>query len=96
MSRVNCAVISSATITIGGKSMSFSELNLGNGQSLTIDHVITQGKNVIRIRIGETSILARRSEGSADEFEVAPGAVNFSFSAQRACRLTVSCRGRFV
>ncbi len=90
------AVINSATITIGGKSMSFSDLNLGNGQSLTIDHVITKGKNVIRIRIDETSILARRSEGSADEFEVAPGAVSFSFSAQRACRLTVSCRGRYV
>ena len=90
------AVISTASIAIGGNVMTFNDLNLGNGQSLTIDHVITQGKNVIRIRVGSTSVMAKRTEGSADEFEVSPGAVGFSFSAQRACRLTVSCRGRFV
>ena len=90
------AVISTASIAIGGNVMTFNDLNLGNGQSLTIDHAIVKGKNVIRIRIGNTSVMARRSEGSADEFEVAPGAIGFSFSAQRACRLSVSCRGRFV
>ena len=90
------AVISTASIAIGGNVMTFNDLNLGNGQSLTIDHVITQGKNVIRIRVGSTSVMAKRTEGSADEFEVSPGAVGFSFSAQRACRLAVSCRGRFV
>ena len=33
--------------------------------------------------------------GSADEFEILPGDCAFSFSAQRACTLTVSVRGRF-
>lgn len=90
------ATINSAAITIGGKTMTFENLGLGDGQSLTIDHVITAGKNVIRNRIGNTSVMAKRTEGSADEFEVAPGAVSFSFTAQRACRMTVICRGRYV
>jgi len=96
LANMSGATINTATITIGGKTMAFSDLNLGNGQSLTIDHAIVKGKNVIRIRIGNTSVMAKRTEGSADEFEVAPGAVGFSFSAQRACRLTVNVRGRFA
>ena len=90
------ATINNASITIGGKTMAFENLGMGNGQSLTIDHVITQGKNVIRSRVGSSSVMAKRTEGSADEFEISPGACAVSFSAQRACRLTVSCRGRFV
>lgn len=90
------ATINNATITIGGKTMAFENLGMGNGESLVIDHMITQGKNVIRIRVGSRSVMANRTDGSADEFEILPGANAFSFSAQRACRLTVSCRGRFV
>ena len=90
------ATINTATIVIGGKSMSFENLKMGSGESLVVDHVITSGKNVIRIRVGGRSALSLRTEGSADEFEIAPGTCAFSFSAQRACRLTVSCRGRFV
>ena len=90
------ATINTATITIGGKSMAFENLGLGDGQSLTIDHIITDGIYALRIRIGSTSAMARRTDGSADDFEISPGANSFSFSAQRACRMTVSCRGRFV
>lgn len=90
------AVINTATVTIGGKTMAFENLGMGNGESLTIDHLITNGKNVIRIRVGGRSAMALRTEGSVDEFEIGPGACAFSFTAQRACRLTVSCRGRFV
>lgn len=90
------ATINTASITIGGKTMSFTSLGLGGGETLKIDHVITRGKNVVRIRIGSKSVLAKRSEDSADEFEALPGDCAFSFTAQRACRLRVSCRGRFA
>ena len=90
------AEIANATITVGGKSMAVTDLGLGNGQKLTIDHTVAGGTQVIRIRIGGTSVMARRTDGSADEFEVMPGNIPFSFSAQRACRLTVSGRGRYV
>lgn len=91
------ATINTAAITIGGKNMTFENLGLGNGQALTVDHVITAGgTQVLRIRIGGASAMAKRIGGSADDFEAEPGTVGFSFSAQRACRLTVSGRGRFV
>lgn len=90
------ATINTVSIAIGGNVMSFEGLGMGSGESLAIDHLITGGKNVIRIRVGGRSAMAMRTEGSADEFEVTPGICGFSFSAQRACRLTVSCRGRFV
>lgn len=90
------ATINTVSITIAGHSMSFENLGMASGESLVIDHVMTQGKNVIRIRVGGRSAMAMRTAGSADEFALQPGACAWAFSAQRACRLTVSCRGRFV
>ena len=95
------ALINQAEITINGYKMTFEALGLEANESLVIDHSITKGKFVIRIRIRNAagnyrSILAKRTEDSADEFMMAPGENAFSFSAQRACRLTVNCRGRFV
>lgn len=91
---VSGATINSASITIGGQGMSFSGLDMGNGESLVVDHLISSGKNIIRIRVGGRSAMACRS--GADDFLIMPGNVGFSFSAQRACQLTVSVRGRFA
>ena len=96
------AVINRAEITIGGKTMAFESLGMAGGQKLSIDHVVTQGKNVIRMRLIKAdgtsagSVLAKRTAASADEFLISPGACEFSFTADRACVLTVSCRGRFA
>ena len=88
------ATINTVSITIGGNTMNFEDLGLGNGQSLVIDHIIADGIPVVRIRVGSSSVLGKRT--GADDFNLQPGANGFTFSAQRACRLTVSCRGRFV
>ena len=93
------AMINSASITIAGKTMTFASLGLDGSERLEIDHVITQGKNVIRIRIRNAqgqyrSVLEKRS--GPDEFTVKPGDTAFSFEAQRACRLTVNVRGRYA
>ena len=90
------ATVNTASITIGGKTMAFEDLELGGSETLTIDHTVVNKIPVWRIRIGSRSAMAKRTEESADDFEVAPGVISASFTAQRACRLTVSCRGRFV
>lgn len=88
------AEINTAGITVGGNTMNFTGLGLGNNETLTVDHVIADGIQVVRIRIGSRSVMEKRT--GADDFNVAPGACAISFTAQRACRLTVSSRGRFV
>lgn len=95
------ATINTAEITVGGKKMRFESLALAANESLEIDHEITLGKNLIRIRIRNAagafrSALAKRTAGSADEFEIPPGDCAWSFSAQRACQLDLSVRGRFA
>ena len=90
------AQINTVVITIGGKKMTFENLGMGDGERLVIDHVITKGKNVIRIRVGSRSVMARRKEDSADDFEVSPRQCSFSFQAQRACQLTVKVSGRIA
>ena len=87
------ANIASATITVNGHSMSFTDLGLGADETLKISH---NDKGVLAIKIGSRSVMAKRTDMSADDLFADPGNNGFSFSAQRACRLTVSCRGRFA
>lgn len=90
------STINAVSITVGGKTMSFTSLGLGGSETLTIDHVITSGRNVIRIRAGSMSVLGKRTDESADDFEVSPGSCAFSFIAEGSCQMTVTCRGRFA
>lgn len=89
------AAISTVSVTVGGQNMSFTDLGLGGGEKLVIDH---DGQGYLRIRIqgtgGWRSAMARRT--GADDFFVAPGSVQAAFSAQRACQMTVSIRGRYA
>lgn len=91
------AAISTARITVGGRTMSFSTLGMAGGESLVIDHD-EDGLLRIRIRRGSSwrSVMAAREAASADDFDVNPGNLVASFTAQRACRMTVSCRGRWL
>ena len=89
--------INTATVTIGGKTMNFSGLNMGNNEALIIDY---SGDGILRIRIRSAggsyrSAMACRSDTSADEF-TAIGDTGISFTAQRACRLTASWRCRYL
>lgn len=90
------AEISTCSITVGSSTMSFSGLGMKGGESLVLDHT-EQGILRIRIRNGSGSyrsvILARTG---ADDFAVSPGSVTARFTAQRACQMTVSARGRFA
>ena len=94
------ALINDASVTVNGYTMTFAQLALAANESLVIDHPVSNGKAVIRIRIRNAqgsyrSVMAKRTDGSADELMIRPGENAFSFSAQRACVLTVKHRGRF-
>lgn len=96
LQNVSGALINYCTVVIGGQSMTFSDLGMGSGESLVADHIISGGKSLLRLRVGGRSAMALRTTGSANDFLITPGNNSFSFSAQRACRLTVSVRGRFA
>ena len=89
--------INTAEVIIGSHKMSFAGLTLAGGESLVIDH----SSGLVRIRIRGTngkyrSAMAMRSTSSANDFMVSPGNNSCSFTAQRACRLTVSWRARYL
>ena len=84
------------TVTVGGKTMNFSGITLAAEEALVIDHV--DGLVRIRIKNGDEyrSAMALRDANSANDFLVPPGAYSFSYSAQRACRMTVNWRNRYL
>ena len=75
--------------------MAFNTAVLAADEALVIDH----RDGLVRIRIRDAnneyrSAMAIR-EG-ADDFMVSPGACDLSYSAQRACRMTVYWRNRYL
>lgn len=89
------AICKGCIVAVGGKTMTFSALTLGANEALVIDHK----DGLVRIRVrdaggGYSSAMALR-EG-ANDFLVAPGAHAISYSAQRACRMTVNWRNRYL
>ena len=92
--------INTVTVNAAGQQMRFGSLGLGGGESLQITHEIIGGQRLMQIYIrsgnNRRSALAKRTADSEDDLYVQPGARAFSFSADRACKMTVSVRGRFV
>lgn len=84
--------INNITVNAAGKVMTFQGLSMGGSESLTISH----SNGLLVLRVGSRSAMAMRTPGSADDMRVKPGVRSFSFSADRACVMTVSCRGRFA
>lgn len=86
--------ISSVTVTIAGKTMTFNGINLGADQKLVIDHLLTGHVYCIRARIGTASVLSYRT--GADDFILSPGVNDITFSASRSVEVSVSARGRYL
>ena len=90
--------VASASMTIAGKTMTFSGLGLGANETLVVDH---SDDGLVRIRIRTAggsyrSAMALRSADSADDYVISPGQSSFSYTSQRSCRMTVSWRARFL
>lgn len=86
--------VDSLALMINGCVMAFSNMGLTNGSYLTLDHVRISGKNVLRARIGNTSVLAKRS--GADEFVMKPGENEISYSTDGNVVIIVSAKGRYL
>ena len=91
--------INSFSISTGEASMSFSDLGLGNGETLVIDHNDTGKKCLLRLRIRNTggsyrSVLDKRT--GSDDLYISPGVRNITFSAGGAGTMTAMCCGRFA
>lgn len=87
------------SIVCGASSMSFSDLGLGSGEALVIDHDDNGRRCLLRIRIRSTggvyrSVMAKRS--GSDDLYVNPGLNTVIMSAQRSGQLMMSCYGRFA
>ena len=88
--------ISNVTVKVGGSQMIFASLALGGTATLTVDHVHTNEKFYLRARAGGSSMMKYRTPESADDFKVSPGKNTVTFSAERAVKVTVSVRGRYL
>lgn len=84
----------------GESMMTFSRLNLANGETLIIDHEDDGRSAVLRLRIkgasGYRSILDRRDPESSDELWVSPGVHQVQMTAAGAGKITISASGRFA
>lgn len=80
------------SLTINGKTMVFADLGITTG-TLVIDH---DNGGYLRIHVGNTSKMEKRTAASADDFVIAPGAMAVSYTADTACGVTVSARGRYL
>lgn len=90
------ATVDTVEVNADGKKMKFTSLGLGGNETLTIEQVIIGGQLLTQMKIGSRSVMAKRTETSADSLTVSPGVRTISWTSSRACRLTAGVRGRFV
>ena len=91
---VSGATINNLQVIVRGKEMLFSSLGLGGNQKLEIVHTDTGEFAYLEIKIGNNSVLHRRT--GADDFIVKPGANAIGFTADRAVTVMAGVRGRYL
>ncbi len=91
------ALINNLMVKMGSQKMQFGSLNMQAGERLRLYHN-AEGIQLIVITGGGTtrSVMANRTPESVDEFEVNPGNHTFSYEADRAVSLGITCRGRYL
>ena len=90
--------IATFVITAGSERFTLENLALKANETLAIEHT---DEGLVRIGIYNTSgvwrsALGCRTADSSNDLTVNPGTVQWSVTAPRAGRLTVSCCGRYV
>lgn len=81
------------SVTVGGNTISLSELAIPAGETLVIDR---DDWDRLRITGGGVSLLSRRSAASADDLIVPPGSSQVGFGANVNCDVTATVRGRWL
>jgi hypothetical protein len=90
--------IATFVFAAAGKRFALENLALHANETLAIEHT---AEGLLRIGIYSAtgawrSALGCRTAESSDDLTVNPGTVQWSVTAQRAGRLTVSCCGRYL
>lgn len=92
---VSGMAINWVNLTIGGSAMSFSGGQvLPAGGALYIEHPQDTARIWFRARNNRGSVMLYRS--GANDYNVSPGTISVSFSAERAVRVNVSVKGRYL
>lgn len=82
------------TITADGKSMVFASLGLTVGSVLKIGHT---DNGLLTMKIGDTSVMDKRTAASADDLILEPGKKNaISFTSGSTCTAVFKTRGRWL
>ena len=86
--------ISSVKLTAGDTFMEFTGISLAAGKSLEIAH---DARGLLTARIGDTSVLARRTAASSDEMELEAGkTAALAVSTNGTANTTFEVRGRYA
>lgn len=85
--------LTSFTATVAGQSIALSGLSVAQNGILTFERDI---RDDLIILYGGASQLSKRSAASVDDFLARPGSAAVSFTANTACQVTFSVRGRWA
>ena len=85
--------LSSFTADVDGQQIALSGLSVAQNSLLLLER---DARDDLVIRSGETRLMNKRSAASADDLLVKPGIVSVSFTANTACEVTFSIRGRWA
>ena len=85
--------LGSFSVTAGGHTVALTGLSVSTSDTLAFER---GPRDTLLIRSGSTSLLNKRSAASADDLLCAPGASAVSFTADAACQVTFSVRGRWL
>lgn len=85
-------------VNVNGYEMGFDNLGLMGDETLIIDH---SESGLLRIRIRSVlgqfrSVMSKRTPDSDDDFVIQPGSTSAGFSSERACKMTVVWRCRYL
>ena len=94
LKNMGSSTANAVTVTVDGKTMTFSSLGLVAGESLIIDHV--DGLVRIRIKNGSTYRSAMDKRSGANDLIASPGSRACSYTADQNCRMTVNWRSRYL
>lgn len=84
--------LTSVAVTVGGNKIELKSLNVAKGSTITISR---DDRDDLIIRSGTEGLLSHRTAESADDLMVRPGRTSVEYTANTACRVMFSARGRW-
>ena len=91
--RPTSGTLTSFAATAGDQHIALDGLSVQTGESLRFER---SRWDDLAILLGETSQLSHRSAQSADDLLARPGRADVAFTADTACKVTFSARGRWA